>query len=144
MGVFACTLVCKPWWRASWVDFLTIFWSLIRLQKWMQTAVIAAEGTDQQIAETIRGEQSRLRNFIRRRVRDVGDAEDILQDVFYELVVAYRLMKPVEEAGRGCFAWPVTGSPISCERSGRNRCRRAWKARRRRKRARRRYTSGPS
>jgi RNA polymerase sigma factor (sigma-70 family) len=41
-------------------------------------------------------EQSRLRNFIRRRVPDPGDAEDILQDVFYELVEANRLLMPIE------------------------------------------------
>jgi hypothetical protein len=41
-------------------------------------------------------EQSRLRNFIRRRVPDPRDAEDILQDVFYELVEANRLLMPIE------------------------------------------------
>jgi RNA polymerase sigma factor (sigma-70 family) len=51
---------------------------------------------DQRIAEVVEREQSRLRNFIRKRVADRADAEDILQDVFYELVEAYRLMKPVE------------------------------------------------
>lgn len=54
---------------------------------------------NQRIAETIVREQARLRNFIRRRVRDRGDAEDILQDVFSELVQAYRLMQPIEQAG---------------------------------------------
>jgi len=43
---------------------------------------------DQRIAEVVKREQSRLRNFIRRRVRDRRDADDILQDVFYELVEA--------------------------------------------------------
>ena len=46
---------------------------------------------DQQISEVVRREQSRLRSFIRRRVPDPRDAEDILQDVFYELVEANRL-----------------------------------------------------
>ncbi|MGA2982765.1 MAG: RNA polymerase sigma factor [Terriglobia bacterium] len=58
--------------------------------------------TDEQnrrIAETIEREQGRLRNFIRRRVLDESEAEDILQEVFYELVQAYRLMKPVEQVG---------------------------------------------
>lgn len=62
--------------------------------------------TDEQnrrIAETIEREQARLRNFIRQRVLDDGDAEDILQEVFYELVQAYRLMKPVEQAGAWLF-----------------------------------------
>jgi RNA polymerase sigma factor (sigma-70 family) len=49
---------------------------------------------DQQISETVDREQSRLLNFILRRVSDRGDAEDILQDVFYELVEAYRVMQP--------------------------------------------------
>jgi len=58
--------------------------------------------TDQQdrsIAETVEREQSRLRKFIRKRVLDESEAEDILQEVFYELVQAYRLMKPVEQVG---------------------------------------------
>ena len=51
---------------------------------------------DQSISETVEREQSRLRNFIRRRVPDPRDAEDILQDVFYELVEANRLLMPIE------------------------------------------------
>ena len=51
---------------------------------------------EQRIAEVVEQEQSRLRNFIRKRVANRADAEDILQEVFYELVEAYRLMKPVE------------------------------------------------
>ena len=51
---------------------------------------------DQQIYEVVKREQSRLRNFIRRRVPDPRDAEDILQDVFYELVEATRLLMPIE------------------------------------------------
>jgi RNA polymerase sigma factor (sigma-70 family) len=58
---------------------------------------------DQRITETVRRERSRLRNFIRRRVRDEGEGEDILQDVFSELVEAYRLMKPIEQAGAWLF-----------------------------------------
>ncbi|HTR22780.1 MAG TPA: RNA polymerase sigma factor [Terriglobales bacterium] len=52
---------------------------------------------DQRISEAVSRDQSRLRNFIRRRVSDPGDVEDILQDVFYELVETYRVMKPVEQ-----------------------------------------------
>jgi RNA polymerase sigma factor (sigma-70 family) len=52
---------------------------------------------DQKISEAIEREKPRLRNFIRRRVADQSDAEDILQEVFYELVEAYRMMKPVEQ-----------------------------------------------
>lgn len=51
---------------------------------------------DQRITEVVKREQSRLRNFIRRRVPDPGDAEDILQDVFSELVEANRLLMPIE------------------------------------------------
>src|SRR5579863_3228581 len=54
---------------------------------------------DERLTETIGREQGRLRNFIRRRVADEADAEDILQDVFYELMEAYRLMKPIEQVG---------------------------------------------
>jgi RNA polymerase sigma factor (sigma-70 family) len=51
---------------------------------------------DQQISEVVKREQSRLRNFIRRRVPDPRDAEDILQDVFYKLVEANRLLMPID------------------------------------------------
>ena len=51
---------------------------------------------DQRISEVVEREQSRLRNFIRRRVPDARDAEDILQDVFYELVEANRLLVPID------------------------------------------------
>lgn len=51
---------------------------------------------DRQISEIIAGERSRLRNFIRRRVRDPSDVEDIVQEVFYELVEANRLLMPIE------------------------------------------------
>src|SRR5580700_7299046 len=51
---------------------------------------------DRRISEVVKREQSRLRNFIRRRVPDPLDAEDILQDVFYRLVEANRLLMPIE------------------------------------------------
>jgi len=51
---------------------------------------------DQRISDVVNRERSRLRNFIRRRVPDPRDAEDILQDVFYELVEANRLLMPIE------------------------------------------------
>jgi len=51
---------------------------------------------DRQISEVVAVEGSRLRNFIRRRVPDSRDAEDILQEVFYELVEANRLLMPIE------------------------------------------------
>ena len=58
---------------------------------------------DQRISEAVSRDESRLRNFIRRRVPDPGDAEDILQDVFYELVETYRMMKPVEQVTAWLF-----------------------------------------
>jgi len=51
---------------------------------------------DHRISEVVNREQSRLRNFIRRRVPDPRDAEDILQEVFYELVEANRLLMPID------------------------------------------------
>src|SRR5438874_5320442 len=51
---------------------------------------------DQRISEVFKREQPRLRNFIRRRVPDPGEVEDILQDVFYKLVEANRLLMPIE------------------------------------------------
>jgi len=58
---------------------------------------------DQRISEAIARDEPRLRSFIRRRVSDARDAEDILQDVFYELIEAYRLMKPVEQVTSWLF-----------------------------------------
>jgi len=58
---------------------------------------------DQRISEAIARDEPRLRNFIRRRVADASEAEDILQDVFYELVEAYRMMKPVEQVTAWMF-----------------------------------------
>jgi RNA polymerase sigma factor (sigma-70 family) len=51
---------------------------------------------DQRISEVVKRERSRLRSFIQRRVPDPGDAEDLLQDVFYALVEANRLLVPIE------------------------------------------------
>ena len=51
---------------------------------------------DQLVSQAVERDQPRLRSFIRRHVSDTGEAEDILQEVFYELIEAYRLMKPVE------------------------------------------------
>jgi len=51
---------------------------------------------DQRLSEVVKREQSRLRNFIRRRVSDPRDAEDILQDVFYALVEANRRLMPID------------------------------------------------
>lgn len=58
---------------------------------------------NREIADTIARERPRLRNFIRRRVFDQDEAEDILQDVFEELVEAWRLPEPVEQVGAWLF-----------------------------------------
>jgi RNA polymerase sigma factor (sigma-70 family) len=58
---------------------------------------------DQRISEAVDREYAGLRSFIRKHVADQGEAEDILQDVFYELVEAYRLMKPVEQVAAWLF-----------------------------------------
>lgn len=58
---------------------------------------------DQKIAQTIERERDRLRGFIRSRVRDESDAEDILAEVFGELVEAERLMQPIEQVGAWLF-----------------------------------------
>lgn len=55
------------------------------------------------ISEEVARQGPRLRNFVRRRVRDAADAEDIVQDVFFELVDSYRLPRPVEEVGAWLF-----------------------------------------
>ncbi len=55
-----------------------------------------APDQDRRISDTVQREQSRLRDFIRRRVPDPRDAEDILQEVFYELVEANRLLMPID------------------------------------------------
>ena len=62
-----------------------------------------APDQDQRIAEVVTREESRLRAFIRRRVPDPRDAEDILQDVFYELVEANRLLMPIEHVTAWLF-----------------------------------------
>jgi len=58
---------------------------------------------DQRISDAVRRDYPGLRAFIRKRVTDQSDAEDILQDVFYELIEAYRMMKPVEQVTAWLF-----------------------------------------
>ena len=58
---------------------------------------------DQRISEVVKRGQSRLRNFIRRRVPDSADVEDILQDVFYKLVEANRLLMPIDHVTAWLF-----------------------------------------
>jgi len=63
----------------------------------------ARQSDDRRILDAFARYRARLANFIRRRVPDQGEAEDILQEVFYELVAAYRLFEPVEEASAWLF-----------------------------------------
>ncbi|UIN19892.1 RNA polymerase sigma factor [Herbaspirillum frisingense] len=58
---------------------------------------------DREITATVMRERSRLGGFIRRRVADAGEAEDILQEVFYEFVQAYRLPEPIEQVSAWLF-----------------------------------------
>jgi RNA polymerase sigma factor (sigma-70 family) len=64
---------------------------------------LMTEEQNRRIAETVEREKGRLRNFIRKHVLDESDVEDILQEVFYELVQAYRLMQPLEQVGAWLF-----------------------------------------
>lgn len=64
----------------------------------MEDALSGAFSNDR-LAEIFRREQGRLRSFVRNRIADEGDVEDILQDVFSQLVEADRLMKPIEQVG---------------------------------------------
>src|SRR5262245_60278760 len=66
------------------------------------TGIMTAE-QNEQITETVRKERGRLLSFIKNRVPETEDAEDILQDVFYELTEMYRLMKPVEKISAWLF-----------------------------------------
>jgi RNA polymerase sigma factor (sigma-70 family) len=60
---------------------------------------LTAAAQDREIASTVQRERGRLLAFIRRRIADAAEAEDVLQDALYELVLAYRMMQPVEQAG---------------------------------------------
>jgi RNA polymerase sigma factor (sigma-70 family) len=58
---------------------------------------------DRQIAQVIAEQGSRLRNFIRRRIPNDNDVEDLLQEVFYELVRAHRLLMPIDAVSSWLF-----------------------------------------
>lgn len=64
---------------------------------------MAEQEQDDKIKEAVAKEQGRLKNFIRSRVSNEIEAEDILQDVFFQLTQTYRLMKPVEDASAWLF-----------------------------------------
>jgi RNA polymerase sigma factor (sigma-70 family) len=80
------------------IQISTIFAAAVRLQEWMDepSSVTSMTERDHQISEIIEEQRSRLRDFIRRRVPDPADAEDIVQEVFYELVEANRLLMPID------------------------------------------------
>jgi RNA polymerase sigma factor (sigma-70 family) len=61
--------------------------------------LLTSSDQDREISATVRRERGRLLAFIRRRVLDAAEAEDVLQEALYELVAAHRLMQPVEQAG---------------------------------------------
>jgi RNA polymerase sigma factor (sigma-70 family) len=68
----------------------------------MQAALsepVSLSQQDREISATVRRERGRLLAYIRRSIADAAEAEDILQESFYELVVAHRMMQPVEQAG---------------------------------------------
>ncbi|SHN32618.1 RNA polymerase sigma factor, sigma-70 family [Duganella sacchari] len=67
------------------------------------TAPITTSEQDQDITATVLRERSRLWHFIRRRVADQTDADDIMQDVFYEFTQAYHLPEPIEQASAWLF-----------------------------------------
>jgi RNA polymerase sigma factor (sigma-70 family) len=80
----------------------TISFVFARLRRQMDAALAEPLTTSQQdrlIARTVARERRRLLAFIRRWITDAGEAEDVLQETFYELVLAYRMMQPVEQAG---------------------------------------------
>jgi RNA polymerase sigma factor (sigma-70 family) len=68
---------------------------------WPLDPVVAEQ--DKKITELIARERGRLGSFIRKRVPDPGDAEDILQDVFYELIESFRMVRPIEQVGAWLF-----------------------------------------
>ena len=63
------------------------------------TDPLIAAAQDREIASTVQRERGRLLAFIRRRIADAAEAEDVLQEALYELVLAYRMMQPVQQAG---------------------------------------------
>ncbi len=67
------------------------------------TVAASPEGQNQQIDLVVHRERRRLLDFIRRRIPDPLDAEDVLQDVFYELVQSYRLVRPIEQMAAWLF-----------------------------------------
>src|SRR5437588_12182299 len=88
------------------VNFAKIFVLMNRLYKQMEEALsmeqVPAE-QDRRISETFERERPRLRRFIRQRLEDENDTDDVLQDVFLELVEAYRVFQPFEQVSAWLF-----------------------------------------
>jgi RNA polymerase sigma factor (sigma-70 family) len=80
------------------IQISTIKAAAVRLQKWVDGTLRITSMIEQDlhISEVIAEERSRLRNFIRKRVPNEADVEDLLQEVFYELVEANRLLMPID------------------------------------------------
>src|SRR5215510_55344 len=96
----------QPFGTVARLSGCTIFWAVVRLHKCMDSK-LGPDGTmaahDRSVSEAFMRERARLRSFIRKRVPDPADAEDLLQEVFYELVQAARLVQPVEHVGAWLF-----------------------------------------
>jgi DNA-directed RNA polymerase specialized sigma24 family protein len=88
-------------------------------------APIPATDRDSDLAATVVRERSRLGNFIRRRVHDPLEAEDLLQDVLEELVEAYRLPEPLEQASAWLFRVATYSSSMSSKAAASN----TWRSR---------------
>ena len=76
--------------------------TLLSLPAPYEKTILMAE-QNRRLTETVARESARLGNFIRQRVPDPGEAEDILQDVFFELVAAWLLPEPIEQVGAWLF-----------------------------------------
>jgi RNA polymerase sigma factor (sigma-70 family) len=85
--------------RGPFLRLLTIFRFPFRLHSSNPMATLdqATAQQDQWIEQALERDEPRLRNYIRKHVVDLATAEDILQEVFVELVEAYRLVKPIEQ-----------------------------------------------
>lgn len=82
---------------------LLVFDTIRRAIKMVNLQFTMSEIQNESIRETVEKERRRLLEFIRKRVPTQEDAEDVLQDVFYELVNTYRLMRPVEQMASWLF-----------------------------------------
>ncbi len=86
--------------RIKFISLFTQYSALSFVYKHMDTMITMQ---NEQLIGAITRERGRLAGFIRRRVPDPAEAEDIMQDVFSELVAAYRLPEPIEQVGAWLF-----------------------------------------